>query len=367
MLYYLSFLSQYPDWSFLRLFNYVSFRAGGAGIMAFLLVVLLGPKTVRMLKKFRATAPSRYGGEPMLEEFINEQKNKTPSMGGLLIISGIAVSTLIWMQPTELMLILVGSSLLMMLLGFADDFAKVAYRRRDGIPGKVKLIGQTLIASAAVVWLYYIPDFAPYMRELYLPFVNQPVAVGIWVSLFAVTAIVGASNAVNLTDGKDGLSAGCMIFATIAYAVIAYLSGHRIFAEYLLIPFIPGASEAVVFAAAVIGACIGFLWHNCHPASMFMGDTGSLALGGIIGLLAVLVRQEFLLFLVGGVFVMEIVSVMIQVTVFRLSGRRIRVFLCTPIHHHFEKLGWTETQIVVRFWILAGLFALMALGTLKLR
>ena len=363
MFYYLSRLSTHPDWGFLRLFDYVSFRAGGAGVLAFLLVVLLGPATVRMLKKFRATAPSRYGG--VVEEFVNEQKDKTPSMGGVLIIFGIVVSALLWMKPMELNWILTGSTILLGLLGFADDFAKVAYRRRDGIPGKVKLIGQFLVALAAVVWLYFIPEFSPYMRNLYVPFVNAPLFTGVWVSIVAVGALMGASNAVNLTDGKDGLSTGCMIFATIAYAVIAYLCGHRVFAEYLLIPFIPGASEAVVFAAAVIGACIGFLWHNCHPASMFMGDTGSLALGGIIGLLSVIVRQEVLLVLVGGVFVMEIVSVMIQVTSFKLTGKR--VFLCTPIHHHFEKLGWTETQIVVRFWILAGVFALLALGTLKLR
>jgi len=363
MFYYLSHFSDYPEWGFLRLFNYVSFRAGGAGAFAFLIVLLLGPATVRMLKRFRATAPSRYGG--IVEEFVNEQKDKTPSMGGVLILLGIAVASVMWMKPHALMWILVGSSLLLGLLGFADDFAKVAYRRRDGIPGKVKLLGQFSVAIGAVVWLYYIPEFKPYMSNLYVPFINTPIAVGVWVSAISVLAVVGASNAVNLTDGKDGLSTGCMIFATIAYAVIAYLCGHRIFADYLLIPFIPGAGEAVVFAAAVIGACIGFLWHNCHPASMFMGDTGSLALGGIIGLLSVLVRQEFLLFLVGGVFVMEIVSVMIQVPVFKLTGKR--VFLCTPIHHHFEKLGWTETQIVVRFWILAGIFALLALGTLKLR
>ena len=363
MLYYLSNFSNSPEWGFLRLFNYVSFRAGGAGIMAFLLVILLGPYTVRVLKNFRATAPSRYGG--VLEEFVDAQKDKTPSMGGVLIIFGIVVSALCWMKTQELMLILVGSTLLLGLLGFADDFAKVAYRRRDGIPGKVKLLGQFMVAGAAVTWLYYLPGFAGNMADLNLPFFSKPVLCSAWVSVISVVAIVGASNAVNLTDGKDGLSTGCMIFASIAYAVMAYLSGHKVFAEYLLIPFIPGASEAVVFAAAVIGACIGFLWHNCHPASMFMGDTGSLALGGIIGLLSVLVRQEFLLFLVGGVFVMEIVSVMIQVPVFKLTGKR--VFLCTPIHHHFEKLGWTETQIVVRFWILAGIFALLALGTLKLR
>ena len=365
MLYYLSLLSENPEWGFLRLFNYVSFRAGGAGAMAFLLVVLLGPFTVRQLKKFRMTAASRYSNIKGLEDFVNAQKDKTPSMGGILIVFGIAASALLWMKAFELTWILVGSTILLALLGFADDFVKVAYHRPEGIPGKVKLLGQFLIAAAAVMWLFYIPEFAPYMHKLYLPFINTPAAVGSWVAVLSILAIVGASNAVNLTDGKDGLSTGCMIFATIAYAVIAYLCGHKVFAEYLLIPFIPGASEAVVFAAAVIGACIGFLWHNCHPASMFMGDTGSLALGGIIGMLSVLVRQEFLLFLVGGVFVMEIGSVMIQVAVFKLTGKR--VFLCSPIHHHFERLGWTENQIVIRFWILSGIFALMALGTLKLR
>ena len=241
MFYYLSYLSTNPDLGFFRLFNYVSFRAGCAGAMAFLIVILLGPATVRMLKKFRATAPSRYGG--VVEEFVNVQKDKTPSMGGVLIILGITAAAILWMKPLELTAILVGSTILLGLLGFADDFAKVAYRRRDGIPGKVKLLGQFLVAAAAVVWLYYIPEFAPYMRNLYIPFVHAPVAVGVWVSIVAVGAIMGASNAVNLTDGKDGLSTGCMIFATIAYAVMAYLCGHRVFAEYLLIPFIPGAGS----------------------------------------------------------------------------------------------------------------------------
>ena len=364
MFYYLSLFSHNPHWGFLRLFNYVSFRAGGAAATAFLTVILLGPATVRMLKSFRATAPSRYGG--VVEEFVNEQKDKTPSMGGMLMILAILLGALLWMRPIELNWIFSGSTLLLGLLGFADDFAKVAYRRRDGIPGKVKLLGQFLVAGAAVMWLFYLPDIGPYMRQFNIPFMQEPLFTGVWVAAIAVFAVVGASNAVNLTDGKDGLSTGCMIFATLAYAAIAYLAGHRIFAEYLLIPYLPGASEAVVFAAAVIGSCIGFLWYNCHPASMFMGDTGSLALGGIIGLLAVLVRQEFLLLLVGGVFIMEIGSVMLQVAFFKLTKGK-RIFLCTPIHHHFEKLGWTETQIVVRFWILAGIFALLALATLKLR
>ena len=194
---------------------------------------------------------------------------------------------------------------------------------------------------------------------------KTPVCSGWWVLAFDVLVIVGASNAVNLTDGKDGLASGCTIFSTLTYATFAYLMGHKIFATYLNIPFVPEISEAVVFASAVGGACIGFLWHNCHPASMFMGDTGSLALGGAIGMLAVITRQELLLVVVGGVFVMEAVSVIIQVASVRFFNRR--VFLCTPIHHHFERLNWTETQIVVRFWIIAGICALLALTTLKLR
>ena len=203
------------------------------------------------------------------------------------------------------------------------------------------------------------------LEQLLVPFFKMPVLSTRWLFLFEVIVIAGASNAVNLTDGKDGLASGCTIFCTLTYAVFAYLMGHKIFAGYLNLPHIASAGEAVVFASAICGSCIGFLWHNCYPAAMFMGDTGSLALGGAIGMLAVLVRQEILLLLVGGVFVMEAGSVILQVLSFKLTGKRI--FLCSPIHHHFERKGWTETQIVVRFWILAGVFSLLALATLKLR
>ncbi len=364
MFYWLTDL--YVYWEPLWLLRYLSLRSGGAAFTAFAITVLLGPWTVRRLKNFRATAPNRYGGGLMPEEMIDKEKARTPSMGGLLIVGAVVASSLLWMDIfNPIAMILVVATVLFAAIGFADDFAKVAYRRRDGIPGKAKLLGQFLVAGVAVGCLSALPEYRHFMHDLMVPFLKNPAWTGWPVLIFSAVVIVGASNAVNLTDGKDGLAAGCSIFCTLAYAVFAYFCGNKIFAGYLYIPYIPGCGETVVFAAALIGACIGFLWHNCHPASMFMGDTGSLAIGGAIGLLAVMVRQELLLLLVGGVFVMEAVSVMLQVGSFKLTGKRI--FRCTPIHHHFEFGGWTETQIVVRFWILSGLFALIALATLKLR
>lgn len=359
-------LSNYSDvFGPLRLFEYVTFRAGGAAFTAMLLAILLGPFTVSKLKEFRAIAPCRFQGL-MDEQFINRNKDKTPSMGGLLIVFSIAAASILWNIPASpIALILLSAMLLFAALGFVDDFAKVAYGKRDGIPGKAKLVIQFSIALAALAYLDHIPETGHLMRLLMVPLFKYPVYSGVGVIGFGAIVIVGASNAVNLTDGKDGLATGCSIFCALAYAVFAYICGHKIFSGYLSVPFIPGVSEAVVFSSALVGACIGFLWHNCHPASMFMGDTGSLALGGTIGMIAVMVRQELLLVLVGGVFVMEAGSVIIQVTSFKLTGKR--VFLCKPIHHHFEQKGWTETQIVTRFWILGGVFALMALATLKLR
>ncbi len=366
MLYLLSKLSLY--WGPLRLFDYVTFRTGAAAFTAFLLVALLGGWTSRKLKALNAQSASRLEGL-VPPEFIDKEKNKTPCMGGLLLIGAVVVSSLLWNELSNpISLVLIGGTVCFSLIGFYDDFRKVVYKDRNGIPGKLKLLLQTLVAVGVVTFFFQLPVTGPLMRELLLPFFKTPLG-GSWMPMVIfvldVLVIVGASNAVNLTDGKDGLSSGCTIFCTLTYAAFAYLMGHRVFAEYLSIPYVVGVEEGMVFAAAICGGCIGFLWHNCHPASMFMGDTGSLALGGAIGMLAVLVRQELLLLIVGGVFVMEAVSVMIQVTSFKLTGKR--VFLCTPIHHHFERKGWTETQIVVRFWIMAGLLALLALTTLKLR
>ena len=363
MFYFLSHLSN--QFGPLRLFDYVTFRAGGAALTAFLLVLLLGGTTARLLKKMNVQATERLEGL-VPPEFIDKEKKKTPCMGGILIVGAILVSALLWTNLSIIPLTLAGGTLLLALTGFVDDFLKVWKKDPDGMPGKVKLLLQLLIA-AGVVWAF---SRAPEMKgglleQLLVPFFKMPVLSTRWLFLFEVIVIAGASNAVNLTDGKDGLASGCTIFCTLTYAVFAYLMGHKIFAGYLNLPHIASAGEAVVFASAICGSCIGFLWHNCYPAAMFMGDTGSLALGGAIGMLAVLVRQEILLLLVGGVFVMEAGSVILQVLSFKLTGKRI--FLCSPIHHHFERKGWTETQIVVRFWILAGVFSLLALATLKLR
>jgi len=368
MLYYLSLLSEH--YGPLRLFGFVTFRAGGAAFTALVLSLLLGPFTISALRKFNAAAPSRLKGL-VPDQLLDARKDRTPSMGGLLILFAIVVASLLWGAPNNPLLPAFLVTLLTLgLVGFLDDYAKIAHGRRDGISARIKLTCQIVIGLAAVAYLFaQSSDATLNMWEFMVPFRKLPLLSG-WpgaaVSLcIGVLAVVGASNAVNLTDGKDGLAVGCTISCALTYAVFAYLCGHRLFAGHLQIPAIPGCSEVAVFAAAIVGAGIGFLWYNCHPAAMFMGDTGSLALGGSIGLIAVLVKQELTLILVGGVFVIEAASVILQVASFKLRGKRI--FLCTPIHHHFEQKGWTETQIVVRFWILSGIFALMALATLKIR
>ena len=366
MLYYLSTFRDH--FGPLRLFEYVTFRAGCALAVALILCLLLGPFTVRMLKKLRANAPTRLEGL-VPEEFIDREKDKTPSMGGLLIVFSIVVSTLLFANLSNpLVIVFLVTLLAFAALGFVDDYEKVAHKNRNGISSRMKLVFQFIIALVGIYMLSRIQITNDLLGQLIIPFCKDPVYVSSSTGLilaFSAVVVVGASNAVNLTDGKDGLAVGSMIFCTLTYLGFAYLCSHKIFASYLNVPFVPGAGEVVVFTGAILGACIGFLWYNCYPASMFMGDTGSLALGGTIGLIAVLVKQEIALIIVGGVFVIEAMSVIIQVACFKLFGKR--VFLCAPIHHHFERLGWTETQIVTRFWILSGIFALIGLATLKLR
>lgn len=362
MLYFLADLRHI--WGPLRLFEYITFRAGAAAFTAFLIVVLFGSWTARKLKKMNMQAVGRYEGILPLE-MIDKEKEKTPCMGGLLLIGGVIISAILWMNLTGMLSwIFIISTVEYMLLGFFDDYKKVF--QKSGINKKTKMFFQILIASVTVFSLIYLPECKKIMLDINVPFMKEPLLSGyVWSVPLAILAIVGCCNAVNFTDGKDGLASGCMIFCMLTYSAIAYMMGHKFFAEYLNIPYLHSVGEAMVFGMALIGGCTGFLWHNCKPASMFMGDTGSLALGGALGTFAVVLRQELLLIVAGGVFVMEAVSVVLQICSFRIFNKRI--FLCTPIHHHFEKKGWTETQIVVRFWILSGVFALMALASLKLR
>ncbi len=365
MLYYLTIYSDH--FGPFRLFHYVTFRAAGAAITAMLIAFIFGPMTVRMLKKMNATAPSRLKGL-VPDEHINPAKDKVPSMGGILIIASMAISTLLWSLPLNpIVTVFLVTLLALGAVGFWDDYTKVL-GNRDGIPAKMKLLMQIMIAISAAAYLNALPETHDILRQVMVPFLKNPIIEDLPAMAaygFAALVVVACSNAVNLTDGKDGLAVGCSISCMLVYGAFAYFCGHKMFAGYLNVPFIPGASEVVVLAAATVGACIGFLWYNCQPASMFMGDTGSLALGGTIGLIAVLVKQELTLIIVGGVFVAEALSVIIQVISFRLFKKR--VFLCTPIHHHFERLGWTESQIVIRFWIISGILAMVGLATLKLR
>lgn len=367
MLYFLNNLSDL--FGPFRLFKYVTFRAGLAAAIAFLLVLFLSPITIQLLKKLNTAAPSRHKGL-IPDQYIDPSKEKIPSMGGILIIFGIVISTLLFANPINpLMYIFLMTIIALGVIGFADDYEKAVHRKRDGIPGKFKLILEFLIAAGAVSYLFTVTDKSVYMQSFMIPFLKEPLFTGLYGTLLTfplgILVVVGSSNAVNLTDGKDGLAIGCIIFCAITFAVFAYITGNKVFSDYLFINYLHGAGEVGIFAAAIVGASLGFLWYNCHPAAMFMGDTGSLALGGSIGLIAVLLKKELVLILVGGVFVMEALSVIIQVLFFKLS-RGKRIFLCAPLHHHFERKGWKETQIVIRFWILGVIFALMGLATLKL-
>ena len=366
----LYWLSQYGD-SPLRIFRYLTFRSAGAGSVAFLLVIFLAPMTVRFLKDF-AVGPQRLAGF-VPEEELCKIKGKTPAMGGLLIIFGIVAATLMWarldMMITRLCLfILVGFGL----IGFWDDFRKVRKSSgplgEKGVSGKIRLGLELLLGVAAIFILYTAPDTRGSAPMFNIPFMKEAVFyLPMWIGMiYGVFVLWGTGNGVNISDGMDGLATGAMIIATLSYMLIAYLCGNAVYAEYLSTPYIEGCGEAAVFGAAVVGACTGFLWHNSKPASMFMGDTGSLALGGSLGIMAIIVKQELILPIIGGVFVMEAGSSILQTLYYKATGGK-RIFLMAPVHHHFEKKGWSETQIVTRFWIIGAVCAGIGLATLKIR
>ena len=348
--------------SFFNVFRYITFRTGGALITAALMVFVFGPQIIDSLRIRQGKGqPIRADGPQT-----HFKKAGTPTMGGLMILSGIIVSSLLW---TNLSSIYVWIVLLVALgfgaIGFYDDYLKVTKQSHRGLSGKKRLGIEFLIAAVAVSVITWAGQ-APFSTSLTFPFFKDLLLNLGWFFIpFACFVIVGAGNAVNLTYGLDGLAIVPIMIAAATFGVIAYLSGNAVFADYLQIHFVPGTGELSVVLGAVIGAGLGFLWFNAPPAAIFMGDTGSLALGGLIGTVAVATKHEIVMAIVGGLFVMEALSVIIQVGFFKMTGRR--VFLMAPIHHHFEKLGWTESQVVIRFWIIAVILALIGLSTLKLR
>ncbi len=346
--------------SALNVFRYVTFRSIGSALTAFLILFLFEPAFIRWLKSRQIGQVVRDDGPAS-----HFSKRGVPTMGGLLILVAIAASTLLWANLRNgLVWVCLGLTLFYGLIGSVDDWRKITKSSSKGLSARGKLILQ--ISGGLLVGLY-LHLHPAYDGGLSLPFLKgvRP-DLGWWYIPFAVAVIVGASNAVNLTDGLDGLAAGPVMIASTIYLIFAYAVGNAAVAHYLQIPHVAGADEVAVFCAAVAGACLGFLWYNAYPAQVFMGDVGSLALGGALGTVAIIIKQEILLAIVGGIFVMEALSVIIQVGYFKASGGK-RIFLMSPFHHHFEKKGWTEPKVVVRFWIISIILGLMALATLKLR
>jgi phospho-N-acetylmuramoyl-pentapeptide-transferase len=345
-----------------NVFNYITLRAVLAALTALIISFIVGPWMIRKLTALKVGQPVRDDGPQT-----HLVKAGTPTMGGALILSAIAVTTLLWADLSNryvwiALLTLVGFGA----IGWVDDWRKVVEKNPRGLPSRWKYFWQSVIAVLIAAWLAWSAHL-PAQTELIVPFFKQVVmplgTLGFVVLAYFV--IVGTSNAVNLTDGADGLAILPTVMVAGALSVFAYVAGHAVFSKYLGLPFIPGAGELVVFCAAMVGAGLAFLWFNAYPAEVFMGDVGALALGAALGVVAVIVRQEIVLFIMGGVFVAEAISVMVQVGSFKLRGKR--VFLMAPIHHHFEKKGWKETQVVVRFWIISMMLVLVGLASLKLR
>ncbi|HNQ51030.1 MAG: phospho-N-acetylmuramoyl-pentapeptide-transferase [Candidatus Omnitrophica bacterium] len=350
--------------NFLNILRYITFRASMAALTAFVLVLVFGPAIIRTLKHLHIGQNVR---ERRVSEKLNDlhkSKQGTPTMGGIFILIAIILSTLFWAELTNKFILLALSGTVWLgITGFMDDYLKVVKKCSKGLTASAKFTSQIVLGLIIGIILYLDPSNS---TNLDLPFLKEvSIELGIFYIIFVIVVITGSSNAVNLTDGLDGLAIGTTVFASIAFAVLCYVSGNIKISEYLLIPFINGSGELTVFCASIIGAGLGFLWFNCYPAAVFMGDVGALALGGALGIVAVLIKKELLLVLVGGVFVIEALSVILQVASFRFTGKRL--FKCSPLHHHFQFIGWSENQIIVRFWIIASLLALLTLVTLKIR
>lgn len=350
-----------PYFTPMNLFRYITFRTALAVLTAAGVSLIWGPAIIRRLKAMQMTQQIRDDGPQA-----HLSKAGTPTMGGVIIIGSILISVLMWGDlNNRYVAMLLASMLLFGGIGFWDDYLKVSKKNPKGLSAKAKLLMQIVVALAIALLLYFDPN-DPYSDVLSVPFFKKWLFhMGVFYVPFAILVIVGSSNAVNLTDGIDGLAIGLVAIATLANGALVYISGHKELSQYLHVLYLPGSGEIAIFCGALFGASLGFLWHNAYPADIFMGDVGSLALGGVLGTLAVISKQEIVLALVGGVFVVEALSVMIQVISFKLTGKR--VFRMAPIHHHFELLGWPENRVIVRFWIVGIMLALLSLATLKVR
>jgi phospho-N-acetylmuramoyl-pentapeptide-transferase len=377
LLYWLLYQQLFPHFSPFRIFRYLTFRTAFASLTALFITLIIGPYVIRKLREFQI-------GQYIRDEGPQAHKKKagTPTMGGVLICIAILVPTLLWADlSNRFVWIATLSTLAFGGIGFADDYLKIVHRRNLGLTGRSKLLLQFLFAFLVGTVLVLLHANGDYSTHLVVPFLKKftpdllitgflhnkytYILAFIPFLVFVALVIVGSSNAVNLTDGLDGLAIGCTVIAAGALTVLTYVSGHAVFAEYLELPRIPQVAELTIFCGAMVGASIGFLWYNAHPAEIFMGDVGSLALGGAIGTVAVIIKQELLLPFIGGIFVIEALSVILQVGSYKL--RQKRIFKMAPLHHHFELLGWSESKVIARFWIASLIFALFALTTLKLR
>jgi phospho-N-acetylmuramoyl-pentapeptide-transferase len=377
LLYWLLYEKLFPFFHPFRIFRYLTFRTVFASLTALLIAMFIGPYVIQKLREFQIGQYIREDGPQS-----HMKKSGTPTMGGVLIVIAILLPTVLWSDPANpFVWIAVCATLAFGAVGFADDYIKVVMRRNLGLTARAKLLWQCISAAGVAIALVALAQFRIFSTTITVPFIKilRPDMQWHWAAslphlglliylpfvAFVVFVLMGSSNAVNLTDGLDGLAIGCTIIAAGALTVLTYVSGHVVFADYLELQRMPMVGELTVFCGSMVGASIGFLWYNAHPAEVFMGDVGSLALGGAIGTVAVIIRQELLLPFIGGVFVLEALSVVLQVGSYKL--RKKRIFKMAPLHHHFEQLGWSESKVIARFWILALVFALFALTTLKLR
>tara|TARA_Y100001960_G_scaffold307810_2_gene364497 strand:- start:3085 stop:4173 length:1089 start_codon:yes stop_codon:yes gene_type:complete len=362
MFYYLSSLFV-QDFTFLNIFKYLTFRSGGALLTSLIFSFLFAPSIISWLKKNQSRKKT------VREDLPNKhliKKRGTPTMGGILILISFVLSTLLWTDTSNYFIWLVLSVTFGFgAIGFIDDYFKLTSKDKKGLKAGTKLIFQFLITSIMLFFLYNLFEYQ-FINTLAFPFFkNYLFDLGVLFPIFAFLVIIGTSNGVNLTDGLDGLAIVPVIITATCLALIAYLAGHKIFSEYLNLFYISGAGELAVLSSSLVGACLGFLWFNAHPAKIFMGDTGSLSIGAALGSISIIIKHEIVLFIIGFLFVIETMSVILQVSSFKLFGKRL--FLMSPLHHHFEKKGWHENTIVIRFWILSIIFALIGLATLKVR